>query len=184
MRIKSKTWFTADWHLFHTNIIKYCKRPFSNADEMNECILDNLNSMVQEDDVLYFLGDMALTSDPNLLRRWLRRVNCRHLLVIQGNHDRVTYQVKDKFRWYRNFEEVYVYGKPITLCHYALRVWNKSHHGAWHLYGHSHGTLPDDPNALSMDVGVDTNNFKPYSYEEIEAIMATKSHKAVDHHQS
>ena len=35
--------------------------------------------------------------------------------------------------------------QDIVLCHYAMRVWQKSHYGAWMLYGHSHGTLPDNP---------------------------------------
>lgn len=29
----------------------------------------------------------------------------------------------------------------IYLNHYANRVWPSSHHGAWHLYGHSHSAL-------------------------------------------
>ena len=41
----------------------------------------------------------------------------------------------------------------IVLCHYAMRVWNKSHHGNFMLYGHSHGSLADDPNSMSFDVG-------------------------------
>lgn len=42
------------------------------------------------------------------------------------------------------------------------------------LYGHSHGTLPDDEAALSFDVGVDCHNFYPVSYEEVKAVMARK----------
>ena len=30
----------------------------------------------------------------------------------------------------------------VVLCHYAMRVWDRSHYGSWHLYGHSHGNLP------------------------------------------
>jgi len=41
----------------------------------------------------------------------------------------------------------------IVLCHYSLRVWDRSHYGSWHLYGHSHGNLP--PLENSLDVGVD-----------------------------
>ncbi len=44
-----------------------------------------------------------------------------------------------------NLAEISVHGQPIVICHYAMRVWNRSHHGAWHLYGHSHGNLPDTP---------------------------------------
>jgi len=55
-----------------------------------------------------------------------------------------------------------------VLSHYAMRVWNKSHHGSIMLYGHSHGTLDADGKyGNTCDVGLDTNNFYPYHIEEI-----------------
>jgi len=57
----------------------------------------------------------------------------------------------------------------MVLCHYAMRSWPKSHYGAWHLYGHSHGKLP--MLGRSMDIGVDTHDFYPYSLDEISCIM-------------
>jgi hypothetical protein len=50
-----------------------------------------------------------------------------------------------------------------------------SHHGAWHLYGHSHGNLPDTPTSLSMDVGVDTHDFQPWHFDEINLLMTEKA---------
>ena len=70
----------------------------------------------------------------------------------------------------------------IVLCHYALRVWDKSHYGTWALYGHSHGTLPDNPHARAIDVGVDCHDFAPVSYERVREIMAAKTFVPVDHH--
>ena len=32
----SNTFWTADTHFFHRNIIKYCDRPFKDEDEMNK----------------------------------------------------------------------------------------------------------------------------------------------------
>ncbi len=58
-----------------------------------------------------------------------------------------------------------------------MREWNASHWGTYHLYGHAHGTLQDDPNSLSFDIGVDCHNFYPLSYDEVKAIMKTKSWK-------
>jgi calcineurin-like phosphoesterase family protein len=72
--------------------------------------------------------------------------------------------------------------RDITLLHYALRVWNKSHYSSWHLYGHSHGSLPDDPNSMSFDVGIDCHNYTPISFEQVKAIMARKTYVPVDHH--
>jgi calcineurin-like phosphoesterase family protein len=63
----------------------------------------------------------------------------------------------------------------IVLCHYAMRVWLHHGRGTWQLYGHSHGNLPDEPLALSMDVGVDTHDFRPLHIEEIQAIMKRKA---------
>lgn len=65
--------------------------------------------------------------------------------------------------------------QPIVLCHYALRVWNRSNRGSWHLYGHSNGRLPEVPHSLSMDVGVDTHDFCPWHYDEIADIMRKKA---------
>jgi calcineurin-like phosphoesterase family protein len=56
-----------------------------------------------------------------------------------------------------------------------MRVWPHSGRGAWQLYGHSHGNLPDDPLSLSMDVGVDSHGFCPWHFEEVQAIMKGKS---------
>lgn len=63
-------------------------------------------------------------------------------------------------------------GHAITLCHYAMRVWNKSHFNAWQLYGHSHGTLPSA--GKQHDVGIDANEFFPVSMENIECMMSDK----------
>lgn len=64
------------------------------------------------------------------------------------------------------------------LFHYAMRVWNKSHHGSIHLYGHSHDSLDKDGeyNGLSMDVGMDSayrifGEYRPFQIVEIIDIM-------------
>jgi calcineurin-like phosphoesterase family protein len=96
------------------------------------------------------------------------------MIWILGNHDR---KVKEgimsskgrDIKICQYMEEVGVNGQEITLCHYSMRKWNKSHYGTWHLYGHSHGTLP--PYGLSMDVGVDNQNFYPVSFDEVKARM-------------
>jgi hypothetical protein len=52
-----------------------------------------------------------------------------------------------------------------------MRVWPHHAQGAWHLYGHSHGNLPDEPFALSLDIGVDTHDFRPWHFDELRAVM-------------
>jgi calcineurin-like phosphoesterase family protein len=54
------TWFTADFHLGHKNIIRYCNRPFDSVEAMNCAILERMNSAVKAHDVLYFLGEFCI----------------------------------------------------------------------------------------------------------------------------
>jgi len=84
-------------------------------------------------------------------------------------------EVERRLCWFDNLAEVSIHGQAIVLCHYALRVWNRSNRGSWHLYGHSHGRLPEMPTSLSMDVGIDTHEFRPWHYDEIVGVMEKKS---------
>ena len=51
--------FTSDTHVGHAKIIPLHRRPFSNPDEMDEALLDRINSCVKKTDTLYHLGDFA-----------------------------------------------------------------------------------------------------------------------------
>jgi hypothetical protein len=87
----------------------------------------------------------------------------------------VTRKSQSVFASWSSLSEIHVGKQGIVLCHYAMRVWPHSGHGAWQLYGHSHGNLPDDPLSLSMDVGIDSHGFCPWHFEEVQAIMKGKS---------
>ena len=69
----------------------------------------------------------------------------------------------------------------VVLLHYAMKVWPRSHRGALHFYGHSHGTLPGD--SQSVDVGVDCWDFRPVRLDEIRRRLATlPPHRVPDGH--
>jgi hypothetical protein len=62
-----------------------------------------------------------------------------------------------------------------------MKVWPNHSRGAWQLYGHSHGNLPDDPISLSMDVGVDSHDFRPWHFDEIQVVMRGKAEAKAAH---
>jgi calcineurin-like phosphoesterase family protein len=163
-------YFTADLHLNHNNIIKYCNRPFTNVIEMDNTILTNFWRTLSPGDTLYILGDLSF-NDAHILDFFDRfcKIN---IVVIKGNHDGRKLQKLAKERNIPIYTllDINIEGQPITLCHYALRVWNKSHFNSWQLYGHSHGTLL--PQGKQYDVGVDTNDFAPVSWDRIKEIMS------------
>jgi len=176
-------WFTADTHFGHSNIIRHCNRPFASVAEMDEKLLRNINDRVSPEDTLYHLGDFAFrTTSPEEYRA---KIRCRKIVLLLGNHDPQTLDGSVKPAFASLFSGVHSLlrikvqlrgsAQLIVLCHYAMRVWDASHRGSWHLFGHSHGKLPDDAGRLSWDVGVDRNEFAPVSLPAIAEIMARKA---------
>lgn len=187
--------FTADTHLGHPNIIRFCKRPFlkdgdldekgnwisqeiakARCKEMDKCIIDNWNSVVTEKDTVYHLGDVMTWKESDLgtmfftaYSNYRKQLNGK-IFLIPGNHDHkihacFPHRLLGKAPLY----ELKYNKEHITMCHYAMRVWPRSHFNSWHLYGHSHSLLP--PKGKSFDVGVDNNYFKPLSFDQVKAIM-------------
>ncbi len=69
----------------------------------------------------------------------------------------------------------------IVMCHYAFRVWNRSHHGSWNIFGHSHNSLPAI--GKQLDVCINAHNYFPWHFDEIKAHMDKQVTAPVDHHE-
>lgn len=147
---------------------------------MNEAIVERMNSCVKPDDTLYFLGDFCLGS-PRYVTEYRERLACKTIHFIEGNHDRTPRKLQHLFASWSLLAQVIVGKQNIVLCHYAMRVWPHHARGSRRLYGHSHGNLPDDPLALSMDVGVDSHDFRPWHFDEIQAVMQAKADARQQH---
>ena len=48
---EQNVFFTSDTHFWHENIIKFCNRPFSSIEEMNDTIIENWNKVVDENKI-------------------------------------------------------------------------------------------------------------------------------------
>jgi calcineurin-like phosphoesterase family protein len=83
-----RVWFTSDLHLGHQNIIKYCNRPWATVEEMNPEIIARWNAVVQPDDEVIVLGDVALGKIRETLPL-CKQLNGRLKTLIYGNHDRL-----------------------------------------------------------------------------------------------
>ncbi len=83
-------WWTSDYHFSHFNIIRYCKRPFETAEEMNETIIRKHNERVKPEDTVFFLGDFIFKGGKEggveKYRQFEKRLNGK-FIFIKGNHD-------------------------------------------------------------------------------------------------
>lgn len=183
--MKPGEFVTADHHLGHKNIIKYTNRPFEHVDEMDDFLIRAWNEKVPPGAIVYHLGDFSMRK-PQAIRNYLRRLNGT-IRLVRGNHDRgIKGDLLGCFDWVKDYyESKCVDGTKVVMCHYAFQVWNKSHHGAWDLHGHSHNSLHQPDWMKRMDVGVDCHpNYEPFSFGEIVDYMEKKDFKAQDHHGS
>lgn len=179
----SGVFFTSDTHFNHLNIIKYCKRPFENVEEMDEVLIENWNKVVSDNDTVFHLGDFAFGGFPVWER--IRPRLKGHINLILGNHciRNVNAQnekrLSDMFDWVGEMLTIYIEKHPIILCHYPLLCYPDSY---YNFHGHVHSgpnsTSKDVVNNIfkptQYDVGVDNNNFTPVSYEEIKKKIKEK----------
>lgn len=218
-------YFTSDAHYGHKNICKGVSewvddgtheqqrtRDFNTLEEMNDAIVNGINSVVDENDELYYLGDWSFGGIQNIWE-FRKRIKCKNIYLILGNHDHhiennrvlsnTAWKIEDSipskldknidhvrsqelFKSVSHIKTVTINKHTFFLSHYAHRVWNKSHHGVIHLYGHSHNTI-DNTWGKSMDVGIDAvfalkGKYRPLSVTEILEIMGPKNIQLVDHH--
>ena len=83
-----KKYIISDTHFNHSNIIKYCDRPFKNVMDMNDTIINNWNNIVNSNDIVYHLGDFFLGSKYDL-KDIVDKLNGT-IYLIRGNHDRLS----------------------------------------------------------------------------------------------
>ena len=185
-------WISSDFHFDHTNISgpkvsrwKSGFRTFNNISEMNDNLFNSINNKVKEDDILYFLGDFCFGGHQNTPKH-RSRILCKNIHFLRGNHDDNIDLYKEHFTSINDVLNIRHGKMKYFMSHYSHRVWPGSHKGTIHLYGHSHGSIPDF--GKSMDVGVDAafkvyGEYRPFHIDEINKIMEKKQQEIVDHHE-
>lgn len=183
-------WFASDHHINHINILQYTNRHKSFADlgEMNEAMIANHNSVVAEDDTVYFVGDFAMGKIAESLP-CAGRFN-GHKILILGNHDRPwpgnkQTQIDHWFAEYSKYFDVVKFHELIDIegheCEIVhLPVTGDSHdvdryrqfrpedYGQWILHGHVH--RPDisiAPRHLHLGVDADWTSYGIERYHPI-----------------
>jgi calcineurin-like phosphoesterase family protein len=202
--------FSSDWHFGHQNIAgpkisSWSKgfRDFDSVSDMDRVLLDSINKTVGPDDVIFFLGDFCFGGHVRT-PLYRDRIVCQNIYWLKGNHDQHQPKYKDKFLWVGDNDEIIdkvnritiepynaalvtVRGQKIVLSHFKHAIWEGSHKGYWHLYGHSHSSAEHWEIGKSMDVGVDNayrllGEYRPFSLEEIGKFMSQREIHNVDHH--
>jgi calcineurin-like phosphoesterase family protein len=173
-----ETWFTADLHLAHPNILGHMPlrgEAFEDIVDMEDCFIDTVNGLVKRDDTLVIGGDFCWKA--GRVGHFRQRLNVREIMFAWGNHDaRSVEKHVSKFRQmlFQKFNGIWFH-----IQHYGCFSFRKMQRGGIHCYGHSHGLgeeMLDEiwPYRNSIDIGVDnalqlTGEFRPFHIDEIVA---------------
>ena len=153
-----KIYLTSDTHFSHSNILEYCKdtRPYKSIEHMNEIMINQWNEIVQDNDLVYHLGDVGFGSVEDLTTT-VNRLNGRKVLI-KGNHD-LRYlkhqQFCDCFEEIHNYHEIKFNKIKIVLFHYPIKAFHGQDYGAIHCHGHLHSTPSGLEQFRIRNVGVD-----------------------------
>lgn len=199
---------TSDSHHSHKNICRGTStwdrvedktRDFKTIDEMNEAIVNGINSMVGENDLLLHLGDWSFGGIENVFK-FRNQIICKNIHILPGNHDHFinskNSEINSLFasinrgiinlRVIRNLGSSVEKYTPMVLSHFPIMSWENLSKGHIHLHGHVHLNKQNRHICGKMlDVGVDGNDMKPHKLDDIIQIMNTRkidSPLFQDHH--
>lgn len=166
-------YLTADYHLGHENIIKYCHRPFKNLEDHDRHIIQAHNNRVTDRDHAILAGDFCFRNSPGGKKgegttkrasSYIDELNGRLTFLI-GNHDKnntlKTYIESLVIEWGGN--RYFVTHRPEEANKYFPINFVGHVHQNWKFFR----KRVDERYIDLINVGVDVWNYMPRKIEEI-----------------
>lgn len=174
--------FTGCTHYMHKSILDFENRPYDNHEEMTNDMIRIWNEQVSDDDIVYHLGDFALTNQENTVNI-LKQLNGK-IRLIKGNHDySKTWDKIVKQGLLDKYHEIGVkikYEKnELWLTHYPFEIGLRPR--KWSIHSHIHSNESSYLNQIN--VGVDSPHFKHKKFgelvtmEELFEVMQSRADK-------
>ena len=150
-------------------------RGFNSVDEMNEAIIENWNSVVKPEDIVYNLGDSIMSDNEKGVELY-KKLNGTSFMI-WGNHctdnkknllAEHCHIVGGWYAWLIKYNKLSIY-----MSHYPTLTANYDEkHFSQHvinLHGHVHSRTPwiDLRNPFMYDVGMDAHKCTPVHIDEI-----------------
>ena len=177
--------FIADTHFNHSDIIKYCNRPFISSEDQTNKLIENWNNTVKDEDTVFVLGDFFFFYNPKEWDETNTRIfvsetkECERILsqlnghkhLIKGNHDVRSNEQYSEMGF--EFVSPYpiVYDNLFILSHEPLLLSQTTPY--FNLYGHVHSDARFTDTSTSKCVSVERINYKPVSLEKVKFEIET-----------
>lgn len=134
------TFYIADLHFGHKNILAFDNRPFPDVETHDREIVRRWNEAVSPSDTVWILGDLSWYG-PQKTTEIIASLNGVKNLCV-GNHDGrllKSRDLRDQFAEIVPYKEIeFSREEGVVLCHYPIPCFNNHFYGWVHLYGHVH----------------------------------------------
>jgi calcineurin-like phosphoesterase family protein len=158
-----QTWIISDTHFFHKNIGRYCDRP----DGWQEMIIDNWNRLIQPEEVVFHVGDLALGRMENI--EGLAPLLNGRLYLMRGNHDRRNNGFYQRLG-FTLVSDPYRMDHPLGLnLIFSHRPIVPLELGLLNLHGHIHNNPAPELGAQYVNLCVEVRDYRPWRLGEILA---------------
>lgn len=185
----NKIFVTSDLHFGHNQQFIWGPRGFISSEEHDEVIIEKWNTMIDNDDDVYVLGDLMLGDNEHGLN-CLRQLNGK-IHIIFGNHD--TDIRKELYKTLPNVVEICGWATVIKyrkyhfyLSHFPTNTGNLEkeslHQMTLNLFGHTHqktNFYEDRP--YMYHVGLDSHNCYPVCLDDVIQDMKNKVQDCINY---
>ena len=165
------TWLWSDLHLYHRNIIEYCRRPFAGVDDMNDELLRAWRDTVAPDDTIVCGGDVAMAGSLRGGREGSVTLMPGHKLLVRGNHDFDRKGRPAATGIAAASMTLAIAGKPALLVTHMPMRWVPP----WgvNVYGHTHNN--EAPRAgRYVNICVEQTGYRPLRLEAVRRLAAAR----------
>jgi calcineurin-like phosphoesterase family protein len=164
-------YFIADMHFDDDNIRRYENRPFDTVQAMNEAIVANWNSTVEEDDEVYVAGDIGNVE-------YISRLKGKKYLI-KGNHDILSNEEYRRAGFEECFDKPIIYEDFWMISHEPMYVSINTPYA--NIHGHTHNNPQiRTVSARSYCVCVERIDYTPISFEDIVLAVQEEDSKLTD----
>lgn len=179
-------WFTADCHFHHTNIIKYCNRPFATVEQMNEVLISNWRNTVKPDDIVFHIGDFCFANKEITGR--IINVLTGNIIFLKGNHEGHPKSIIESLIIRYEGHSIHLNHYPeranplmVSLCGHVHEKWLIHYHYICQIDKlpiHISARFQNEPTKEKgfpiINVGVDRWDYHPVSFDKIEKLIRGK----------
>ena len=152
-----RVFIISDTHFGHEAIIRYCNRPFTSVEEMDQTMIKRWNETVSNNDIVIHLGDFALCGKDKT-REIIQKLNGKKILIM-GNHDNYNEQFYRDAGFHTVSRFPIIYDNFYMMSHAPLQLTETTCY--FNCYGHVHNDNKFVDNATSRCYSVERTGYRP-----------------------